>query len=260
MCCPGSIFVQLKDTLCIATGVPHPVAFLCTIPGVVRSLSGLLFGDQHCEADACSVGWRPSAQRHQAAAAMLLHVNPACATMEVRLTAFPFTLLIVHTAAMPIATKHSNGPHRFDCSGCRPTTPPHAPPLDREVIDVATNIACATSRRRWIGALPAVTPTHAVALFVYWAAVAVDSSGCFRVSGCNAECQLQHGPRTSPSAIKVCYLCGKIPTKGMQCSRCKKAKYCTAECSKAHWSQHRKGFVAPREEMNRMAASRPIGP
>jgi hypothetical protein len=58
-------------------------------------------------------------------------------------------------------------------------------------------------------------------------------NGCRRAWYCDAECQMQHWATHRP-LCDVCHHCGTALTKILQCSRCKKAKDCNVECSKAH--------------------------
>ena len=46
----------------------------------------------------------------------------------------------------------------------------------------------------------------------------------------------------------LCVKCGKDgATK--RCARCRSAKYCSVECQKSHWSEHKKNCQAPQAEV-----------
>jgi MYND finger len=66
-------------------------------------------------------------------------------------------------------------------------------------------------------------------------------TACFKVSYCNADCQLEDWSFHKP----FCYVCISCDTpldrdsKIMRCSKCKKAKYCNVECQKKDWKDHK---------------------
>jgi hypothetical protein len=43
---------------------------------------------------------------------------------------------------------------------------------------------------------------------------------------------------------KVCHYCNKTVEKLLKCSKCKRVKYCSKECQKAHWKDHKKDCEA----------------
>ncbi len=50
-------------------------------------------------------------------------------------------------------------------------------------------------------------------------------------------------PATHKPLCNVCLHCDVVLTKIKRCSRFPKTKYCGAECSRAHWSEHKNDCV-----------------
>lgn len=44
----------------------------------------------------------------------------------------------------------------------------------------------------------------------------------------------------------TCILCGKVPPKPLRCSRCRLTYYCSKECQKSDWKNHKKNCL-PKE-------------
>src|SRR5437868_4558052 len=42
---------------------------------------------------------------------------------------------------------------------------------------------------------------------------------------------------------KGCFVCGKLPAK--VCARCRRIRYCSRECQKSDYKEHKKGCFAP---------------
>jgi hypothetical protein len=51
-------------------------------------------------------------------------------------------------------------------------------------------------------------------------------------------------PPPKPQVLKSCHGCGKLGDKFPRCSKCKNVWYCTAECQKKNWTNHRSECIA----------------
>ena len=67
-----------------------------------------------------------------------------------------------------------------------------------------------------------------------------------------AASALQHGTnphlrQSEPKNLSSCAACGTTTEKLLQCSRCKVARYCSQQCQKNHWAQHKPLCIPPQE-------------
>lgn len=51
--------------------------------------------------------------------------------------------------------------------------------------------------------------------------------------------------RTSLAMMQICAQCGRFSEIMPKCGRCLSVRYCSAECQKLHWKQHKKECVTP---------------
>jgi hypothetical protein len=80
-------------------------------------------------------------------------------------------------------------------------------------------------------------------------AASLTCSQCKSAQYCGQACQKKDWKYHKPSCLKIkeqklkelkeinCEVCGKPSSKS--CSRCKKANYCSIECQKANWNEHK---------------------
>ena len=59
--------------------------------------------------------------------------------------------------------------------------------------------------------------------------------------------QTLNGPRMFGHSAEACSICAELD-KNKKCSKCKKVYYCSTECQKADWFQHKKTCKSPEEQ------------
>jgi len=78
---------------------------------------------------------------------------------------------------------------------------------------------------------------------------------CGEAQYCNKDCQEKHWPthrkackkppdehlssKKSAAAGTACAFCGSCSTKLMTCGKCGKARYCSKDCQRQHWKEHK---------------------
>lgn len=64
-----------------------------------------------------------------------------------------------------------------------------------------------------------------------------DDTTVFAVMTCSPTCKKAF--RSAMGLKFVCGACGVEGTKMMQCGKCKAARYCSKECQRSHWKEHK---------------------